>query len=103
MGYVVLARKYRPKKFEEVVGQDAIATTLRNAISSEHVAHAYLFTGPRGVGKTSMARILAMALNCQEGPTTDPCGKCASCKGIFGARWSVTCLPSSTSSSLSRA
>ena len=83
MSYVVLARKYRPKKFEEVVGQDAIATTLRNAIQSDHVAHAYLFAGPRGVGKTSMARILAATLNCQEGSTTDPCGECQSCKDIF--------------------
>jgi len=85
MSYVVLARKYRPRRFEEVVGQEPIAQTLKNAIVSGRVAHAYLFAGPRGVGKTSMARILAMALNCSsvDSPTTDPCGKCSSCKGIF--------------------
>ncbi|HUU43921.1 MAG TPA: DNA polymerase III subunit gamma/tau, partial [Planctomycetota bacterium] len=85
MSYVVLARKYRPQHFDEVVGQEPIAQTLRNAIASARVAHAYLFTGPRGVGKTSMARILAMALNCQkaDGPTADPCGKCTSCHDIF--------------------
>ena len=83
MSYVVLARKYRPRSLEEVVGQEAIATTLRNAIRSDHVAHAYLFAGPRGVGKTSMARILAMGLNCKEGPTAEPCGKCPSCIRAF--------------------
>ena len=85
MSYVVLARKYRPRSFEEVVGQEPIAQTLKNAIASGRVAHAYLFAGPRGVGKTSMARILAMALNCSaaESPTTDPCGECASCKSTF--------------------
>lgn len=85
MSYVVLARKYRPQRFEEVVGQEPIAQTLKNAIASGRVAHAYLFAGPRGVGKTSMARILAMALNCSaaDAPTTDPCGKCPSCSGIF--------------------
>jgi DNA polymerase-3 subunit gamma/tau len=85
VSYVVLARKYRPTTFDEVVGQEPIAQTLRNAIETNHVAHAYLFCGPRGVGKTSMARILAMALNCTsaKGPTSEPCGKCASCKGIY--------------------
>ncbi|MHC4068957.1 MAG: DNA polymerase III subunit gamma/tau [Planctomycetota bacterium] len=81
MAYTVLARKYRSQRFEEVVGQDPIAQTLRNAITSDRVAHAYLFTGTRGVGKTTMARIFAKALNCQssEGPTAEPCCKCDSC------------------------
>ena len=72
MSYQVIARKYRPQSFESVVGQEAIARTLRNAISQGRVAHAYMFCGPRGVGKTSMARILARALNCltATGPTT---------------------------------
>ena len=80
MPYVVIARKYRPATFDEVIGQEAIATTLKNAISGDRVAHAYLFTGPRGVGKTSMARILAKALNCVQGPTDSPCNKCPICK-----------------------
>ena len=82
MSYVVLARKYRPQTFEEVVGQEAIAATLRNAIRTDRVAHAYLFTGPRGVGKTSMARIFAKALNCETGPTETPCNKCDICMRI---------------------
>lgn len=82
MGYLVLARKYRPEGFESFVGQDVIAETLRNAIKMERVAHAYLFCGPRGVGKTSMARVFAKALNCVKGPTPDPCGKCERCKSI---------------------
>ena len=80
--YTVLARRYRPAAFEEVVGQEHVAVTLRNAISENRVGHAYLFSGPRGVGKTSMARILAQALNCEEGPTIKPCGKCGICVRI---------------------
>ena len=82
VGYLVLARKYRPQRFEEVVGQEAIAKTLKNAIDQGRVAHAYLFVGQRGVGKTTMARIFAKALNCERGPTGDPCGKCESCVRI---------------------
>lgn len=81
--YQVLARKYRPQRFNEVVGQDAIITTLKNAIQSNRLAHGYLFCGARGTGKTTLARIFAKALNCQQ-PTSDfePCNQCASCREI---------------------
>jgi len=84
MSYTVLARKFRSRNFDEVVGQGPIVQTLRNAIASNRVHHGYLFTGTRGVGKTSMARILAKCLNCltSDGPTADPCDKCDSCLGI---------------------
>jgi DNA polymerase-3 subunit gamma/tau len=78
----VLARKWRPQVFEDVIGQKHVVKTLQNAILNKRIAHAFLFTGQRGVGKTSIARILAKALNCQQGPTPQPCCQCASCKEI---------------------
>lgn len=84
MSYLVLARKWRPQVFEDVVGQEHVTRTLQNAIKTGRVAHAYLFTGARGVGKTSAARILAKALNCVNGPTPVPCNVCESCKEIAG-------------------
>lgn len=81
-GYTVLARRYRPQRFEDVVGQEPVAKALVNALQSNRVAHAYLFTGARGVGKTSMARILAKALNCEKGPTAEPCNQCDICRAI---------------------
>jgi len=81
-GYTVLARRYRPQTFGEIIGQEPIARALTNALKSNRVAHAYLFTGARGVGKTSTARILAKALNCEKGPTATPCGQCDICTSI---------------------
>ena len=80
--YVVVARRYRPQTFDELVGQEHVAKALSNAISTHRVGHAYLFTGARGVGKTSAARILAKALNCQKGPTPVPCNECDICQRI---------------------
>lgn len=82
MSYIVLARKYRPQNFSEVYAQDHVTKILQSAIASGRIAHAYLFTGPRGVGKTSLARIMAKSLNCQNGPTTNPCNKCTNCTEI---------------------
>jgi DNA polymerase-3 subunit gamma/tau len=81
-GYTVLARRYRPQGFGDLVGQEAVARALVNALKSNRVAHAYLFTGARGVGKTSTARILAKALNCVKGPTPEPCNECVNCRLI---------------------
>jgi DNA polymerase-3 subunit gamma/tau len=81
-GYTVLARRYRPQTFTEIVGQEPVARALVNALKGNRVAHAYLFTGARGVGKTSTARILAKALNCEKGPTPEPCGVCSICQSI---------------------
>jgi DNA polymerase-3 subunit gamma/tau len=82
MSYEVIARKWRPQRFEDVVGQDHVTQTLGNAIKSDRTAHAYLFVGPRGIGKTSVARIFAKALNCEKGPAAEPCCECNACKEI---------------------
>ncbi len=90
MSYIVFARKWRPVVFDDVVGQEHITVTLKKAIEKNRVAHAYIFTGTRGVGKTTTARILARALNCEKGPTPYPCGECDSCKDIIsGASFDV--------------
>src|SRR5512142_1619951 len=84
MAYQVLARKYRPQKFSEVIGQEHVTRTLKNAIKQGRIAHGYIFSGHRGIGKTTIARILAMALNCQSAPqpVPEPCGECDSCREI---------------------
>src|SRR5438046_2010842 len=80
--YQVIARKYRPQSFADVVNQEHVKTTLKNAISQKRIAHGYIFAGQRGTGKTTVARILARCLNCEKGPTPQPCGLCASCLEI---------------------
>ena len=81
--YQVLARRFRPKTFDEVVGQDAILSSLESALGSQRVPHAFLFSGSRGVGKTTLARILARCLNCEVGISKDPCGSCGACRSIL--------------------
>jgi len=87
MTYQVLARKWRPRVFEEIVGQPHVVTALVNALESQRLHHAYLFTGTRGVGKTTLARILAKAINCETGITAHPCGKCRACTEIDAGRF----------------
>jgi DNA polymerase-3 subunit gamma/tau len=82
MAYIVLARRWRPQQFEEIIGQEHISKTLANAIESKHIGHAFIFSGPRGVGKTTTARILAKALNCEKGPLAKPCSECSNCISI---------------------
>lgn len=90
MSYLVFARKWRPLTFDDVIGQEHITDTLKKAIEKNRVAHAFIFTGTRGVGKTTSARILARALNCEKGPTPNPCGECTSCKDVLsGASFDV--------------
>src|SRR3954462_15670736 len=87
MAYTALARKYRPKKFTELIGQDHVVRALTNALDSGRVHHAFLFTGTRGVGKTTIARIFAKSLNCERGTSAEPCGECNSCRDIDAGRF----------------
>ena len=86
MAYKVIARKWRPQRFDDVIGQQAVTRTLKNALVSGRLAQAFVFAGPRGVGKTTTARILARALNCVKGPTAEPCGVCEACVEIAEGR-----------------
>src|SRR6202047_1878109 len=87
MSYTALARTWRPKKFSELIGQEHVRRALVNALESGRVHHAFLFTGTRGVGKTTIARILAKCLNCEKGVTPEPCGECAACREIDAGRF----------------
>src|ERR1700685_606151 len=87
MSYIVLARKWRPKRFAEMVGQEHVLKALANSLDSGKIHHAFLFTGTRGVGKTTVARILAKSLNCETGVSSNPCGKCAACREIDEGRF----------------
>ena len=89
MSYTVIARRWRPKKFDDVMGQPHIVTTMKNSIKFGRIAHAYLFTGPRGVGKTSLARILAKAVNCLNKISEEPCGICENCVSIDKGKFIV--------------
>ncbi|MDB6026572.1 MAG: polymerase subunit gamma and tau, partial [Verrucomicrobiales bacterium] len=82
MSYQVIARKYRPQRFSDVIGQEHVTQTLGNAIKQSRIAHAYLFCGPRGTGKTTVARIFAKCLRCKNAPTIEPCNECSECKAI---------------------
>ena len=87
MSYTALARKWRPKRFEELTGQEHVLQALSNALATNRVHHAFLFTGTRGVGKTTIARILAKCLNCETGLGPTPCGECATCREIDEGRF----------------
>src|SRR5687768_7431608 len=87
MSYLVLARKWRPKRFAELVGQEHVVRALTNALDSGRVHHAFLFSGTRGVGKTTIARIFAKSLNCERGTSAEPCGECAACRDIDAGRY----------------
>ena len=101
MSYLVFARKWRPLTFDNVVGQDHITNTLKRAIEKDRVAHGYIFTGTRGIGKTTTARILARALNCDRGPTPQPCGTCDSCKNVInGSSFDVIEIDGASNSSV---
>ena len=89
MGYIALYRKYRPEKFSEVIGQEHVKRTLQNALKHDQISHAYLFSGPRGTGKTTVARILARAVNCIDLQDGEPCGKCENCESISSGVWGV--------------
>src|SRR5438270_2205881 len=86
MSYLVFARKWRPRRFSELVGQEHVLRALMNALDSGRVHHAFLFTGTRGVGKTTIARILAKSLNCETGVSANPCGECSACREIDAGR-----------------
>ena len=92
MSYQVLARKWRPRKFAEMVGQEHVLQALINALEHDRLHHAYLFTGTRGVGKTTVARIFAKSLNCEAGVSAEPCGECSSCVEIDEGRWLLSRL-----------
>src|SRR5690625_2748037 len=83
MSYQALYRKWRPRTFQDVIGQNHVARTLQNAISEQKFSHAYLFSGPRGTGKTSVAKIFAQAINCEKMPAKEPCNTCSACTGIL--------------------
>lgn len=87
MSYQVLARKWRPNKFSELVGQEHVVTAISNALDNNRLHHAYLFTGTRGVGKTTIARIFAKSLNCDTGLSANPCGVCGTCRDIEQGRF----------------
>ena len=87
MSYQALARRWRPRHFKDVVGQEHVVSALTSALDNERVHHAFLFSGTRGVGKTTLARLLAKALNCEQGVSSQPCGSCSACQGVDEGRF----------------